>query len=72
MKFLNGFKTLIGVAGLVASTVAPKLLPAVQAIGEHGLGIIQGAAGILAVLGFAHKAEKRAAAEAEQTVTGRR
>jgi hypothetical protein len=61
MKFLDGFKTIIGVAGSVALIVAPKIDPAiVQAVGDHAYGVAQGVFGLLTVLGVIHKREKKA------------
>lgn len=58
MKFLNGFKTVIGVAGTVASLVAPKILPVITDAAPHAINIAQGAFGLLMVLGIIHKSEK--------------
>jgi hypothetical protein len=59
MKFLNGWKTIIGVIGTVATVLVPKLDPAIiPAIGDHAVGLIQGAFGLLTALGIIHKVEK--------------
>lgn len=61
MKFLDGFKTILGTVVLVVGTAIPKIAPAVAAGAEHAIGIVQGVGGLLAVLGLIHKGEKRAA-----------
>lgn len=58
MKFLNGFKTIIGLAGVVVSTVVPSLVPVVNEIAPQLVGIAQGVFGVLATLGVVHKVEK--------------
>lgn len=59
MKFLDGFKTLIGLVGLIVTIVAPKISPElVNAIGAQVLWIAQGVFGLLTVLGVVHKVEK--------------
>lgn len=63
MKFLDGWKTIIGLVGTVVTVLVPKLDPSLVAgIGEHATGIVQGVFGLLAVLGVIHKAEKKSAA----------
>lgn len=59
MNFLNGFKTIIGLVGTVVSVVVPKIDPGiVTAAGDHVVGIVQGAFGLLTVLGVIHKIQK--------------
>lgn len=59
MKFLDGLKTIIGLAGSIVTIVAPKVAPdIVGQVGEHVIGISQGVFGLLTVLGLIHKAEK--------------
>lgn len=61
MKFLNGFKTIIGLVGTVVTVLVPKVTPdIVNAVGDHALAIGQGVFGLLTVLGIIHKAEKKA------------
>lgn len=61
MKFLNGFKTWLGLGGLVASMVLPAIgvdaggVPGVQ---EGLWNVSQGVFGTLAALGVIHKVEK--------------
>lgn len=60
MKFLDGFKTVIGLAGSVVLVLAPKVDPNVIAtVGDHAYGIAQGVFGLLTIFGAIHKAEKR-------------
>lgn len=62
MKFLDGWKTVIGLVGTVVTILVPKLDPnLVTGIGEHATGIVQGVFGLLAVLGIVHKTEKMSA-----------
>jgi len=63
MKFLNGFKTWIGVAGLIATTVVPQYAPAINEAAPHAVNIAQGVFGLLLTLGLIHKGEKKAAAK---------
>lgn len=58
MKFLNGFKTVLGAAGMVASIVAPKVVPALTDAAPHAINVAQGVFGLLLALGIIHKAEK--------------
>lgn len=60
MKFLNGFKTILGVTGTVLTILVPKIAPVVTDAAPHAINIAQGAFGLLTVLGLIHKAEKRA------------
>lgn len=61
MKFLNGFKTYLGLGGLIASVVLPLVgvapggIPGVQ---ENLWSIAQGVFGTLGALGVIHKVEK--------------
>jgi len=60
MKFLNGFKTIIGLAGTVLGVILPKIDSAIiTGVGDHVYGIAQGVFGLLLTLGLIHKAEKR-------------
>lgn len=64
MKFLNGFKTFIGLAGIIITTVTTKVAPEVVAqVGSEVVGIAEGVFGLLLTLGIVHKAEKRADAD---------
>lgn len=54
MKFLNGWKTGVGIAGLIVGTVAPHYVPALQGIDT----CVQSIFGTLTVLGLIHKGEK--------------
>jgi hypothetical protein len=58
MKFLNGFKTVIGLAGTVAAVVAPRFAPAINEAAPHAIAVAQGVFGLLLALGLIHKAEK--------------
>lgn len=59
MKFLNGFKTILGLIGTVVTVVIPAISgDVVAAVGEQVLGIAQGVFGLLAALGVIHKVEK--------------
>lgn len=58
MKFLNGLKTIIGLAGTVATFVAPKIAPVITEAAPHAINVAQGAFGLLLVLGIIHKAQK--------------
>lgn len=59
MKFLNGFKTLIGVLGTVATVLLPKIAPGVvQAVGDAAVNVATGIFGLLGALGIIHKVEK--------------
>lgn len=61
MKFLNGFKTVIGVIGSVVLVLAPRVsADVVQAVGDQAYGVAQGIFGLLTVLGIIHKVEKKA------------
>jgi len=59
MKFLNGFKTIIGLAGTVVSVLAPKFAPALNEAAPHAIAVAQGVFGLLLALGLIHKVEKR-------------
>lgn len=61
LKFLNGFKTILGSIGLVVSVALPRLSDTVAQAAPHAISIAQGAFGLLALLGLIHKAEKKAA-----------
>ncbi len=61
MKFLNGFKTILGAAGMVLTFVAPKIVPAFSDAAPHAINIAQGAFGLLLALGIIHKSEKTGA-----------
>lgn len=59
MKFLDGFKTIIGMVGSLAVVLSPSIAPdLVDKVGTHVVGIAEGAFGLLAALGLIHKAEK--------------
>ena len=58
MKFLDGFKTIIGLVGTALAIVVPHVAPQVQESIPHVIGIAQGAFGLLTVLGVIHKVEK--------------
>ena len=61
MNFLNGFKTYLGLGGLIASVILPQIgvapdgIPGVQ---ENLWSIMQGIFGALGALGVVHKVEK--------------
>lgn len=58
MKFLDGFKTVIGLLGTTVAVVVPQIAPQVQEAMPHVIGVAQGAFGLLGVLGIIHKVEK--------------
>lgn len=58
MKFLNGFKTVLGLAGTVVTVLAPKFAPTLNEAAPHAVAVAQGAFGLLLALGVIHKAEK--------------
>lgn len=58
MKFLNGFKTYIGLAGMVAAIIAPRLAPQINEAAPHVVSIAEGIFGALLALGVIHKVEK--------------
>lgn len=59
MKFLNGFKTLIGALGLAVSVVLPNVAPGiVDTVGHSVFQVADGVFGALVALGVIHKAEK--------------
>lgn len=60
MKFLNGFKTILGAVGMVVTIAAPSLAPAIGEAAPHAISVAQGVFGLLTVLGIIHKAEKKA------------
>lgn len=62
MKFLDGFKTIIGLVGTVAAVVLPKLAPSIQAAAPSLIQTAEGVFGTLLALGLIHKAEKARAA----------
>lgn len=59
MKFLNGWKTVLGIAGSVITIVLPKVDPAVLggALNDAN-NVVTGAFGLLTLLGIVHKVEK--------------
>lgn len=60
MKFLNGFKTIIGLVGSVVTVLIPKVTPdIVSAVSDHAVAVAQGVFGLLTVLGVIHKVEKK-------------
>lgn len=68
MKFLDGYKTILGIIGTVLTVVLPALgknadfVPALisnlQAIGANIPAIAAGASALLMALGIIHKVEK--------------
>lgn len=68
MKFLNGWKTILGAAGSVAVIVGgalgknvgviPGVVQTLSDIGEHINAVILGGSAVLGALGIIHKAEK--------------
>lgn len=61
MKFLDGFKTIIGSVGLLVTVVAPKLDPAiVGAVGQNTVNIATNVFAIITAIGLVHKAVKAA------------
>jgi hypothetical protein len=59
MKFLDGFKTVLGALGTVALILFPKLNPTmIGEVSEHLYGIVQGAFALLTLFGVIHKIEK--------------
>ena len=64
MKFLNGLKTWVGLAGTVISVAVPRLAPTISDAAPHIINVAQGAFGLLLALGLIHKAEKKKAASA--------
>lgn len=58
MKFLNGFKTVLGAVGMVGAIAFPKLAPTIADAAPHAIGVAQGVFGLLLTLGIIHKAEK--------------
>lgn len=63
MKFLDGFKTILGLVGMAVSVIVPKVTPdVITAIGDHTVAVAQGVFGLLTVLGIIHKREKAKAA----------
>lgn len=70
MKFLNGFKTILGVAILVATTAIKALGKddggVINAVGnalgdmaDHVASVAAGAGSVLTILGVIHKREKK-------------
>jgi hypothetical protein len=59
MKFLDGFKTILGAVVLTASIVAPKFAPQINDAAPHVINLVQGGAGVLLALGIIHKREKK-------------
>lgn len=72
MKFLNGWKTLLGILTTAAAVIVPSvggdasLVPAVSDqvgnIVEHGSALVAGIGATLTTLGLIHKVEKKRAA----------
>lgn len=63
MKFLDGFKTIVGLVGTAVTVLLPSVAPEVAAsIGDQVVSISQGVFGLLAALGIIHKVEKAKAA----------
>lgn len=70
MKFLNGYKTVLGIGLTLASVILPaigkdaSILPAIgqtlSDIGDHAATLVTGIGAALTLLGLKHKAEKRA------------
>ena len=60
MQFLNGFKTILGAAGMVVTIAAPHFAPTFAEATPHAIGVAQGVFGLLGVLGLIHKVEKAA------------
>jgi hypothetical protein len=59
MKFLNGLKTIIGLAGTVVAIALPRISPdVVSAVGDGLYHIGAGVFSTLAALGIVHKVEK--------------
>lgn len=59
MKFLNGWKTILGVAGTLGAIVFPHVDPGVLGGAlDNANNVVTGAFGLLTVLGIIHKAEK--------------
>jgi len=68
MKFLNGWKTILGAAGSIAVIVGgalgknvgviPGVIQTLSDIGEHINAVILGGAAVLGTLGVIHKVEK--------------
>lgn len=66
MNFLNGLKTVIGLFGTAITVIVPQVDPSVvSAVGDHAVGIAQGAFGLLTVLGLIHKREKAKAKDGD-------
>lgn len=73
MRFLDGFKTVLGAIGVVVTVVAPKIGPELV---EGALGAVNlmatGAFSLLTVLGIIHKVEKATAAvDVKRTIVKR-
>lgn len=60
MKFLNGWKTALGVVGTLVTLVYPRVDPTVLggALNDAN-NVVVGAFGLLTLLGVVHKVEKR-------------
>lgn len=59
MKFLNGWKTILGVAGTAATLVFPHVDPGVLGgVLDNANNVVTGAFGLLTLLGVIHKVEK--------------
>lgn len=60
MRFLNGWKTVLGVAGTLAGVLLPKVHPdVVSGVLGSADNVVVGAFTMLTLLGVIHKAEKR-------------
>lgn len=60
MKFLDGWKTVLGVAGCVLTVALPRAQPGViGGILDNANNAVVGVFGLLTVLGIVHKVEKR-------------
>lgn len=59
MKFLDGFKTIIGLIGTVVAVAVPHLAPQIQDAAPNVIAVAQGVFGTLLAFGVIHKAEKR-------------
>lgn len=58
MRFLDGVKTILGAAGLVATIVAPRVAPSIAEASPHVVAIAEGVFGTLLAFGVIHKVEK--------------
>lgn len=55
MKFLDGWKTVIGAGGLLIGTFVPKLAPTIGQLMEPALTLGTNVAGVVATIGIIHK-----------------